>query len=203
MNDKRNPFDEETAKEMFTRIYKENIKRAGSEELFAWLEKTDFFVAPASTKYHGAYDGGLVAHSINVCNRLFELVALYINEDEEEYSRETIAICGLLHDVCKAQFYKKSFRNVKDEDTGKWSKEPCFIVDEIFPCGHSEKSIILIQSMMKLTKTEILSLRAHMGAFDNDAKAGGYVISNCFEACKLAPLLHTADLIATYINESR
>ena len=189
------------SKERFIEIYNENIKREGADKLLAWLISTDFFTAPASTRFHGAYEGGLAEHSVNVYERLTEMVEKYAKA--ENYSTETIAICGLLHDVCKAQYYKVDSRNVKDETTGVWSKQPYYKVEEAFPCGHSEKSIILIQSMMKLSKDEILAIRSHMGGFDNDAKAGGYVISNCFEASVLAPLLHMADLIATYINESR
>ena len=202
MNDKQNPFDEETAKEMFTRLYKENIKRAGSEELFAWLEKTDFFAAPASTKYHGAYDGGLCEHSVHVFMALKNIIST--DEDvENAYSNESIAIVSLLHDLCKVQYYKKGFRNVKDNDTGKWNSVSIFEVDEKFPYGHGEKSVLLIQAFMKLSIEELLACRFHMGGFDKAVVGGDFSISKAYEMCKLAPILHMADLWATYIMEAK
>ena len=190
----------EDNKEKFIKIYEENIKREGADKLLEYLKATDFFTAPASTRYHGNYDGGLCAHSINTYERFVELVEEY---SETKYSSEVIAICGLLHDICKVQFYKKGFRNVKDEDTGKWIKKEIYEISENFPCGHSEKSVILLQAFIKLETDVILSIRAHMGSFDSDARAGGYLISNIFEKCKLAVLLHEADLLATYINEAK
>ena len=106
-------------KERFEEIYRENISRSGSEELLEWLEKTDFFTAPASTKFHGACAGGLVQHSVNVYEVMMEK-----HFEEEIDSKESFAICALLHDLCKAQFYKVSTRNVKNETTGAWEKQP-------------------------------------------------------------------------------
>jgi hypothetical protein len=190
----------EENKEKFIKIYEENIKREGADKLLEYLKATDCFTAPASTRYHGNYEGGLCAHSINTYERFVELVDKY---SETKYSDEVIAICGLLHDICKVQFYKKGFRNVKNEDTGKWDKKEIYEISEGFPCGHSEKSIILLQAFIKLETDSILAIRAHMGAFDATAKSGDYLIGNIFEKCKLAVLLHQADLLATYISEAK
>ena len=190
-------------KEKFIKIYQENIKREGADKLLDWLKTCDFFDAPASTRYHGSYDGGLCEHSIHVFENLVKIAEPYLRSGEIQASYETIAICGLLHDICKAQFYKKGFRNVKNDETKQWERKQIFEVSEAFPCGHSEKSVILLQAFMKLSKDEILSIRGHMGGWDNDTKAGGYIINNIFEACKLAPMLHVADLLATYIDEAK
>lgn len=193
----------EENKEKFIKIYEENIKREGADKLLDWLKSCDFFQAPASTRYHGSYDGGLCEHSNHVYDNLVRIAEPYLQSGELQVSYETIAICALLHDICKAQFYKKGFRNVKDDETGKWEKKPTFEINEAFPCGHGEKSVILLQAFMKLSKDEILSIRAHMGGWDNDSKAGGYIVNNIFDSCKLAPMLHVADLLATYIDEAK
>ena len=88
-----------TYREEFISLFTSNIKRAGAQKLLAWLDTTDFFTAPASTKFHCACESGLVMHSVNVYKTLRERFF------EEGESEESYAICGLLHDVCKAQYY--------------------------------------------------------------------------------------------------
>ena len=157
--------------ERFEEIYTAHITREGSKELLDWLRKTDFFTAPASTKYHCACEGGLVQHSVNVYEVLRE------KHFEEGDSEESFAICGLLHDLCKAQFYKVSTRNVKNE------------------------SVFLIERFLRLKTSEAMAIRWHMGGFDETAKAGGFSISVAFEKYPIAVKLHLADLEATYLRE--
>ncbi len=183
-------------KEEFLKIYKENIKRNGSNELLEWLLKTDFFTAPASTKFHCACNGGLVQHSVSVYNVLMNK---HFNADED--SNESFAICALLHDLCKAQFYKVTTRNVKNEETGKWEKQPFYMVEDVFPYGHGEKSVFLIERFMRLKTSEAMAIRWHMGGFDDTAKAGGFAISLAYDKYPLAVKLHLADLESTYLNE--
>ena len=106
-----------TAKEEFIKIFKENITREGSDKLLDWIETTDFFTAPASTRFHCACENGLVMHSVSVYNTMVEK-----HFDEETDSAESFAICALLHDLCKAQLYKVSTRNVKNDETGRWDR---------------------------------------------------------------------------------
>jgi hypothetical protein len=146
-------------KEQFEEIYKNKITRKGSVELLEWLNTTDFFTAPASTKFHCACTGGLVQHSVNVYNVMAEKYF-----DPELDSEESFAICGLLHDVCKAQFYKVSSRNVKNEETGAWEKQPYFSVEDCFPYGHGEKSVFLIERFLRLKTSEAMAIRWHMVA---------------------------------------
>ncbi|MEG1126877.1 MAG: hydrolase, partial [Oscillospiraceae bacterium] len=122
-------------KDEFIRIYTENITRAGSVQLLEWLNTTDFFTAPASTRFHGACEGGLVMHSVNVYN---VLSTRFFDENE---NAESFAITALLHDLCKANFYKAGFRNVKNEVSGQWEKVPTYNVQDAFPYGHGEKSV--------------------------------------------------------------
>lgn len=182
-----------TAKDEFMQIYTENITRKGSKELLDWIQKTDFFTAPASTKYHCACEHGLVMHSVSVFNTLVEK-----HFDEETDSMESFAICALLHDLCKAQFYKTSTRNVKNDETGQWEKVPYYSIDDSFPYGHGEKSVFLIERFMRLKLDEAMAIRWHMGGFDD---ANGYYISNAYDKYPLAVKLHLADLESTYLRE--
>lgn len=170
------------------------IQRPGAKSLLDWIESNGFFSAPASKSHHGSFSGGLALHSANVFKRLLRL-----NDDEEkrqqspQYGLETIAICGLLHDLCKIDAY----RNIP---VPKGAAEQ-YEVTRNFPAGHGEKSVILILQFMKLTKEEILAIRWHMGQYDFYARGGGYDLDNAFRQSKLAVMLHLADMMATHFDE--
>lgn len=183
-------------KDEFIAIYEEQITRKGADKLLDWLTKSDFFKAPASTRFHLAEEGGLCVHSVNVYQRL---KALMEREYPQEcpYSDETIAVCGLLHDVCKANYYKQEMRNVKIN--GSWEQKPFYTVDEQIPYGHGEKSVFVIERFMRLKLDEAIAIRYHMGGFA--AVPGDYSMSKAFEQYPIAVLLHTADLMATYLDE--
>ena len=183
-------------KEEFCEIFRSQIARPGSEKLLTWMEGTDFFTAPASTRFHGACAEGLVMHSLNVYHALMEQL-------EEGDSPESFAICALLHDLCKANFYKKGIRNVKNEATGQWEKVPSYSVEDMFPYGHGEKSVFLIERFMKLKVEEAVAIRWHMGGFDDAVRGGSFALSGAFEKYPLAVKLHIADLEATYLLEQR
>lgn len=194
-------MDIQALKNKFLDICKNTIKRDGIDDLLEWIEKSYFFVAPASTKYHGAYAGGLVEHSLNVYECLKGIVSRY---PELNISDETVAIVSLFHDICKANFYKVGTRNVKDEESGQWYKKEVYEIDEKFPIGHGEKSCIIIQWFLKrLTTDELLAIRYHMGGFDVVVKGGDFSMSKAYEMSPLAPMLHLADMEATYLIESR
>lgn len=178
----------------FRKIYTQHIKREGADKLMNWLDKTDFFTAPASTRFHANYEGGLCEHSISVYERLKELT------DGTAYTDETVALVSLLHDVCKVDFYKIDFRNVKNEH-GQWVKMPYYTIDEKFPYGHGEKSVYIIQQFMKLTTEEAMAIRWHMGGFDTSVKGGDYSQSTAFQKYPLAVFLNSADLISTFVYE--
>ena len=182
-------------KETFIELYNQYITRPGSPELLVWLQKTDFFSAPASTRYHLACDEGLVTHSVNVFQYMHEHLF-----DAESDNPESFALCGLLHDLCKANFYKRSSRNVKNEQ-GKWEAVPYFTIEDQYPYGHGEKSVFLIERFVRLKPAEAIAIRWHMGGFDDTAKAGGYSVSQTYEKYPLAVKLHIADVAATYLIE--
>lgn len=184
------------AKERFIDIFTNKITRVGSDKLLQWILATDFFTAPASTKFHCACEGGLVMHSVSVYN-----VLMNKHFDPETDNEESFAVCALLHDLCKAQFYKISTRNVKNDETGVWEKRPFFSVEDSFPYGHGEKSVFLIERKMRLKLDEAMAIRWHMGGFDDTARSGGFALSQAFEEFPIAVKLHLADLESTYLCE--
>lgn len=189
-----------TNREKFEYIVNTNITRPGKEELLNFLAKSDFYTAPASAKFHNNFEGGLVEHSINVYNRLHTMVAAEYGEEYFNYiTEESIALTGLLHDLCKIDYYKIDYRNSKVN--GIWTQVPYYNVEEILPYGHGEKSVYIANSFIKLTRDEALAINWHMGGFDARVKGGSFAISQAFNISPLVLLLHTADMLATYIDE--
>lgn len=175
-----------------------NTERKGMDNIIKYLIESDFFVAPASTKYHGNYAGGLAQHSLNVYN-LFK-------KKNKEYdfglSDDTLAITALLHDLCKVNFYTVYDKNVNTAASGekpKWAKIPAYGVNDLFPVGHGEKSVIILQQFIRLTKSEVIIIRWHMGGFEPSQSYNN--ISASWNICNAAVALHTADLESSYILE--
>ena len=183
-------------KARFLELMRQNVAREGREELLEWLGGTDFFVAPASTRYHCACRHGLVMHSLSVYDTLVEK---HFTEGED--SLESFTLCALLHDLCKAQFYKESTRNVKNDATGQWEKKAYYQVEDAFPYGHGEKSVYLVERFVRLKPAEAAAIRWHMGGFDEAVKGGCFAISLAYEKYPLAVKLHLADLESTYLRE--
>ncbi len=190
-------------KDKFIKAYTENITRPGADKLLAWIESSDFFAAPASTRFHLSSPGGLLEHSLHVFERMKAICAneATITPGFNEPSMETMAVCGLLHDICKANFYAVEMRNRKN-DQGRWEQYPFYVVDDKLPYGHGEKSVYIISGFMRLSREEAMAIRWHMGFADNDFRGGGYSVGNAFEKFPLAVLLHIADLQATYLDET-
>lgn len=178
----------------FLRIVERDIQRPGINELVEWLKATDFFTAPASTRYHGAFEGGLVQHSLNVYSNLKKLCKWY----KCDASAESIAIVSLFHDFCKIGCYKTETRWRKDQNN-KWEQYATYTFSEDFPYGgHGSKSVYLVQNFMILSPEEASAINCHMGQYD----AGTYSNpSPVYADNLLAWLLHVADEAATFINE--
>ena len=179
-------------KEQYLELLKE-IKREGMEELIKFIEKTDFFIAPASTKYHGDYEGGLVEHSLKVYENLKEKIKTA--PIEMNVSEDTIKIVALLHDICKVNFYKVDYRNAKDA-MGVWQKVPYYTIEDTIPYGHGEKSVMMLTEYIKLTSEEKYAIRWHMGF--SEPKELYTTLGQAFKKYPLALLLHEADLETTY-----
>lgn len=171
-------------------------EREGIEDLIRYMqEETDFFTAPASIKYHGAFEGGLLQHSMNVLDCL---------DDEpikSGYDYKSTIIVALLHDLCKANCYGKETKNVKEN--GSWVQKEVYTYQDDLPLGHGEKSLYIISKFIKLTDEEAAAIRWHMGGFDSAFRGGDRGLNIAFEKYPLAVLLHLADMKATYIVERR
>lgn len=189
-----------SAREEFLEIYQEHIRRDGSEALLDYLKnKSDFFTAPASAKFHGAYAGGLCDHSVNV----YHCLKAYLERERVqelyglEYSDESIAVASLLHDVCKIGCYKTGTRNVKGPD-GKWQAVPTFFFEDPLPYGHGEKSVYIVSGFMRLSREEAMAIRWHMGFSGSEDPR---TVGQALQQYPLAFALSVADMEATYFLE--
>lgn len=173
-----------------------NINREGMDNLINFIEKTDFYTAPASTRFHGNYEGGLLEHSMKV----YEILKYKVENSimEVETTDDTLKIVALLHDICKVNYYKVDYRNAKNE-AGVWEKVPYYTVDDTIPYGHGEKSVMMLTEYIKLTSEEKYAIRWHMGF--TEPKELYNTISAAFKKYPLALLLHEADLEATYFYD--
>lgn len=192
-----------TNRERFIEIFRKNITREGADALLSFLcsDACDFFTAPASTRYHGAYEGGLCEHSLNVYDCLVDQLSRPRMKEKYgiNYSDESIAIAALLHDLCKINFYRTSFRNVKDE-TGRWQSVPYYTIEDTLPYGHGEKSVYIVSGYMRLTRDEAFAIRYHMG-FSGPEDNG--TVGQALEMFPLAFALSVADMEAAYFLEGK
>ena len=175
-------------------------ERAGVEDMLKWLDTTDFYSAPASTKYHGSYPGGLVQHTLNVAYELKQLADFY----EVKIPKDSILICALGHDFCKINTYKETIVNVPPQRTksGKWEQQQGYKKDEYLKLGHGAKSLSTLQDFITLKDYEKEAIYWHMGAFDLGQYNNINDLSKTFEENPLAFLLHIADMCVTYIIEN-
>ena len=190
----------EEIKKEFQNIVSEKISRDGITELMAYLERSDFYQAPASKFGHSDYEGGLVSHSLNVYKRLRKYIETeYGNFDK--FSEESIALVSLFHDLCKVDYYKIEMRNVKEN--GEWVQKPFYKIEDRLPYGHGEKSVYIINGFLRLTREEALAINWHMGGFDARVTGGNSLaMSETYKHNALAFWLHLADMTATYIDEN-
>lgn len=187
-----------------------SVKRPGIENLITWLEeKSDFFEAPSSSCYHGAYEGGLCQHSLNVYHALKAGVemtkSLALAEKQlDDITDETLIIVALLHDLCKTNFYQKETKVFKDDATGNWHHYYQYKCTDTFPVGHGEKSVIMAQNFIRLTCTEILAIRWHMGFSDPGVIVSPYEKPSYMKSiniCPLVTLVSNADQYASFLME--
>lgn len=189
-------------KERFLSIYREHIHREGSEKILDHLlsEHSDFFRAPASTRFHGAHAQGLLEHSLNVYDCLKDYLSRPRVKEcyHMDYNEETIAIVALLHDICKINCYKESTRNQKVN--GQWVQVPFYEYEDRLPYGHGEKSVYIITGFMRLSREEAFAIRYHMGFSGSEEVRN---VGAAFEMYPLAFALSTADMEATYYLEGK
>ena len=184
--------------------------RENIENLILWLDtKSDFFTAPSSSKYHGCIEGGLCQHSLNVykaaqaeLENIKKLGRVDINISS--ISNDNLIIATLLHDLCKTNYYKKAIKMFKDDATNSWHHYYTYEVEDNFPIGHGEKSVIMLQNFIKLAWNEILAIRWHMSAHDSGIATSTperIAMYDSMTKCPLVIILQNADLFATYMME--
>ena len=177
-------------REEFINLLK-STNREGMDKLIEFLNTSDFFTAPASTRFHGNFEGGLLEHSMKV----YEIFDDKVKKSGLEVPDATIKISALLHDICKTNFYKVDYRNAKNS-RGEWEKVPYYAVNDTIPYGHGEKSVMMLTEYIKLTNEEKYSIRWHMGFTEPKELYG--TLGEAYKKYPIALLLHEADLEATY-----
>lgn len=185
----------EELKAKFLETARNEIHREGLENLLAWLEKSDFFTAPSSTRFHGAYAGGLCQHSLDV----LEMAKKFAPAVGKKIDPEALTVACLFHDLCKVNFYKIDYRNQKVD--GVWKQIPFYTVEEKLAYGgHGSKSVFLAERFMKLSVDEAVAINCHMG-FSDVSDMNLNRISDAYKASALAWLVHVADEASTYLLE--
>lgn len=184
--------------------------RDGMDKLLEYIRKSDFYTAPASTRFHSCHEGGLVEHSLNVADCLLDKLNDPIWADKlGEVGRESIIISALLHDICKSNYYAVEMKNKKIySDHGKrsdsagrydWETVPGYTVDDKIPYGHGEKSVMMIEEFIKLKPVERYAIRWHMGF--TEAKENWNTLSLAIKKYPLVLAIFEADLESTYLLE--
>lgn len=183
-----------------------SVNREGISKLIEFIQKSDFYTAPASTRFHGAYECGLLEHSLNVYDCLYNKVGIYDGVHEniwheplEDVKDESIVIVSLLHDICKTYYYTTEMRNVKED--GVWVQKPYYTVDDKIPYGHGEKSVMMIEEYIELKPVERYAIRWHMGPYSGQQDWN--TLGTAMEKYPLILALHQADMEATYIMEGK
>lgn len=198
-------------------MYKQKIidlllstKREGINKLINWLEnKSDFFIAPSSKDKHSNFEGGNAFHSYSVYELLKDKCEYFKNKKSNLFipNEDSVKIIALLHDISKANFYIKTFKNVKDgkkinyngKEVDNWIEKEVYDIDDKFPLNHGCKSVIMLQNFIKLEKFEILCIAHHMGLPSDYIEK--ITFHNALELYPFIILLHTADFESSCILE--
>ena len=178
----------------------QSTEREGVENLIQWIrEETDFYSAPASTKGHGSFEGGLLVHSLSV----YRLLGNF-SKNIKEVNPASVVIVGLLHDLCKVNFYIKTVRNVKIPGERRWEEVQGYGIEDSLPLGHGEKSVYMAMKHIDLTDEEAMAIRWHMSGYDDAARGyvGGMAQSAAYRMYPLAAAAAIADMYDTYIIDA-
>lgn len=201
-------MSEQTNIERFEHLLK-STKRAGIEDLIEFIRKSDFYTAPASTRFHSCHEGGLLEHSLNVYDRLISKFNDELWESSVEVGSDSLIIAALLHDLCKSYFYVTELKNKKEyHDKGSksdsngrfdWVTVPSYVVDDKIPYGHGEKSVMMIEEYIKLKPIERYAIRWHMGF--SEPKENWNTLGTAMRKYPLILALYMSDLESTYLLE--
>ncbi|MBR3712804.1 MAG: HD family phosphohydrolase [Bacteroidales bacterium] len=200
-------IDHNLKKEFITLL--KSTERDGVDDVIEELQELGFFDAPASSSFHLNYDGGLVEHSLNVCRVALgirqQMIAM--NKNMAEYLPEdSVIIASLLHDVCKADIYKKVTKKKKDKFGMIQTKQGFKLDYTNFPLGHGEKSaIVLLRAGLAMSDYEIMAIRWHMAAWDLPFQSADIKenLNKARDICPLCAVIQTADTLASSILERK
>lgn len=187
-----------------------SINREGINELVEFLEKSDFYTAPASTRFHCSIPEGLLIHSLNVYDMFEE------KRKTEPYktvlgniSDDSSKIITLFHDICKTYMYETDYKNKKiysetgskKDEKGRfdWQAVEFYKVNDLVPYGHGEKSVMMLEEFIKLQPIERYAIRWHMGF--TEPKENWNTLGSAIEKYPVILALHESDLEATYLLE--
>lgn len=186
-----------------------STKRDGIESLLEFIRKSDFYTAPASTRYHSCHEGGLLEHTLNVYDCLISKFNNELWKNKVEVSSDNLIIVALLHDLCKSYFYGTELKNKKEyhdkgtksDSNGRfdWVTVPAYTVDDKIPYGHGEKSVMMIEEYIKLKPIERYAIRWHMGF--SEPKENWNTLGTAIRKYPLILALHMSDLESTYLLE--
>lgn len=179
------------------------------DSLMEFIRKSDFYTAPASTRYHSCHEGGLLEHTLNVYDRLVSKFNDELWKDKVDVGSDSLIIAALLHDLCKCYFYgielknKKEYsdKGTKSDSNGRfdWVTVPSYTVDDKIPYGHGEKSVMMVEEYIKLKPMERYAIRWHMGF--SEPKENWNTLGTAMRKYPLILALHMADLESTYLLE--
>ena len=187
-----------------------SVNRDGIDKLLAYIRKSDFYRAPASTRFHSCHDGGLLEHSLNLyecllCKKQNPIWAEVLREIDDE----SLILVALLHDLCKSYLYVPEFKNKKVySDTGTkrdeggrfdWQAVKGYSTDDKIPYGHGEKSVMMIEEFIKLKPIERYAIRWHMGF--TEPKEYWNTLTTAIKKYPVILAVHQADMEATYLLE--
>lgn len=172
----------------------QSTNREGIDKLIEYLNNSDFYSAPASTSFHCNYESGLVEHSLMV----YRIYSKLVNVFKRQIPEDSLIIGGILHDICKVNFYKSTIKWKKDENN-KWLNYTGYDIEELEPLGHGAKSVIILSRFIELTDIETYSILYHMGLPEEFNAKKSY--SKAIELYPDAIFLHVADLISSQIYE--
>lgn len=197
--------------ELFKKVYSELVRRENGDKLLNFIVKSDYFKAPASTRFHSSEEGGLVKHSLLVMYCLFSKLTNPVWKPLlEKHSDDTLVLVSLCHDLCKTYFYNQTWKNTKvycedgdKKDAGgkfKWETLPGYECKDIYPFGHGEKSAYFIMKVgVDMSCEEYAAVRWHMGF--SLPKEDYIALGNAMDKYPLVLALYEADLEASHILE--
>lgn len=173
-----------------------NTNRPGMTTLLDYMDEGGFYTAPASTKYHGAEDGALAVHSLNVCYTALE-IAKTLNPEITEEQKNSIIICALLHDLGKMGQFGQPLYVENILKKGRSEAQPFKINPDLLTLDHEIVSVIEIQKYIDLTPDEQFAIAFHNGMY---TAIGKYSLQG--KETPLQMIIHFADMWASRVLES-